>query len=130
MNTVCYFLRAMSHRCAAQLASLAAAACLLSSVVCAQDAQGPAARAANAAPPSLKILAAKLEPTAQTSMILAATQAGKRIVAVGERGVVLLSDDAGTSFRQAKSVPISSTLTSVKFVDARIGWAAGHWGVI
>jgi photosystem II stability/assembly factor-like uncharacterized protein len=63
-------------------------------------------------------------------MMLSATRAGKRIVAVGERGAVLLSDDEGVTYRQAKAVPTRATLTSVHFVDDRTGWAAGHWGCI
>lgn len=63
-------------------------------------------------------------------MMLAATRAGKRIVAVGERGVVLLSDDDGATYHQAKSVPTRATLTSVHFVDDKTGWSAGHWGSI
>lgn len=63
-------------------------------------------------------------------MMLSATRAGKRIVAVGERGVVLLSDDDGVSYRQAKAVPTRATLTSVHFVDDRTGWSVGHWGSI
>lgn len=59
-----------------------------------------------------------------------ATRAGSRIVAVGANGVILLSDDEGKHFRQAKNVPIRSTLTSVSFADAQHGWAAGHWGII
>ncbi|MES2105500.1 MAG: YCF48-related protein [Pseudomonadota bacterium] len=80
--------------------------------------------------PSLKIKPARIAPAAQTAMMLAATSAGSRIVAVGERGVVLLSDDAGKSFHQATSVPISATLTSVYFIDTKNGWAAGHWGAV
>ena len=63
-------------------------------------------------------------------MILAATRAGRRIVAVGERGVVLLSDDDGKSYRQAQAVPVASTLTGVWFSDEKSGWAVGHWGAI
>lgn len=62
--------------------------------------------------------------------LLAAAAAGQRLVAVGERGVVALSDDAGKSWRQARSVPTSATLTSVRFVDGSNGWAVGHGGVI
>jgi len=61
--------------------------------------------------------------------MLAATNAGERIVAVGDHGVILLSDN-GREFRQARAVPVSSTLTSVAFVDASRGWAVGHWGVV
>ncbi|MBC3935906.1 glycosyl hydrolase [Undibacterium sp. CY7W] len=85
---------------------------------------------ANTTVPSLKVKPARIAPSAQTAMMLAAASAGSRIVAVGERGVVLLSDDAGKSFHQAASVPISATLTSVHFIDTKNGWAAGHWGAI
>jgi photosystem II stability/assembly factor-like uncharacterized protein len=67
------------------------------------------------------------EPT--QFMMLDATMAGSRIVAVGEHGVIVLSED-GATFRQAKSVPVDSTLTAVTFVDERHGWAVGQWGVI
>lgn len=62
--------------------------------------------------------------------VLGVAHAGQRLVAVGERGAVLLSDDGGASFRQARSVPTRATLTSVSFTDERNGWAVGHWGVI
>ncbi len=64
------------------------------------------------------------------SMLLDVARAGQRLVAVGELGIVLLSDDGGKTFRQAKSVPVSSTLTAVNFIDANRGWAVGQWGVI
>lgn len=69
-------------------------------------------------------------PFAERSMILDATRAGTRLVAVGERGVVLLSDDEGAHWRQAGTVPVDATLTAVSFADARQGWAVGHLGVI
>ncbi len=59
-------------------------------------------------------------------LLLAASHAGKRIVAVGEFGHVALSDDDGKTWRQAKQVPSQSTLTSVAFIDDTHGWAAGH----
>ena len=62
--------------------------------------------------------------------MLAVTRAGDRLVAVGERGFVLLSDDDGKSWRQAKSVPVSVSLTEVQFIDAKEGWAVGHLGVV
>lgn len=66
----------------------------------------------------------------QRSVLLAVTQAGSRLVAVGERGIVVLSDDQGERWRQAAAVPASVTLTAVRFVDASHGWAVGHGGVI
>ncbi len=68
--------------------------------------------------------------SAHRSVLLAATLAGPRVVAVGERGVVVLSDDDGIHWRQARQVPVSVTLTAVQFVGAREGWAVGHGGVI
>lgn len=63
-------------------------------------------------------------------MMLGAARAGARIVAVGDHGIVLLSDDGGATFRQAKAVPVRATLTTVCFVDDKRGWAAGHRGVV
>ncbi|QBR03982.1 WD40/YVTN/BNR-like repeat-containing protein [Paraburkholderia pallida] len=63
-------------------------------------------------------------------MLLDATRACKRIVAVGEHGLVLLSDDDGNTYRQARQVPVSATLSAVTFSDAQHGWAVGQWGVI
>ncbi|MEP7100778.1 MAG: YCF48-related protein [Burkholderiales bacterium] len=85
--------------------------------------------AAQAAAP-LALVPAQRVAHAATAMLLASTRAGERIVAVGDHGVVLLSDDGGKTFRQAKSVPVDATLTGVSFVDAKQGWAAGQWGVI
>lgn len=67
---------------------------------------------------------------ALSSLQLAVSRAGSRLVAVGERGTVLLSDDAGRSWRQASSVPVSVALTDVHFVSASHGWAVGHSGVV
>lgn len=65
----------------------------------------------------------------EQTVLLGAAAAGSRIVAVGERGLVLLSDDAGRSWRQAAS-PVSVTLTAVRFADARAGIAVGHGGTV
>lgn len=67
---------------------------------------------------------------AATAALLAAARAGARLVAVGDHGVVLLSDDGGARWRQARSVPVRSALTAVSFADERRGWAVGHWGAV
>ncbi|POA48321.1 glycosyl hydrolase [Pseudomonas sp. MPR-ANC1] len=67
---------------------------------------------------------------ATQATMLDAVWAGDRVVAVGDHGVVLLSDDHGKSFRQASSVPISTSLTGVSFADAQHGWAVGQWGAV
>lgn len=61
--------------------------------------------------------------------LLDITRAGERLLAVGARGLVILSGDEGQSWRQVP-VPVSATLTAVSFADARHGWAVGHAGVI
>ena len=80
-------------------------------------------------PPAALSEPALHSPKALNAAMLAVTPAGPRLVAVGERGTVLLSDDGAKSWRQAK-VPVQVTLTAVRFIDARRGWAAGHLGVI
>jgi photosystem II stability/assembly factor-like uncharacterized protein len=110
--------KSLKSACAAALAVLAA-------LCCANDVL------AGAAPDNKVVLtAAKHRDGADRSMMLGATLAGSRIVAVGDNGVILLSDDDGAHFRQAHEVPANATLTSVSFADARHGWAAGHWGVV
>jgi len=69
---------------------------------------------------------AEIEPQAANSLLLDLAAAGTRLVAVGERGHVLLSEDNGVTWRQAKSVPTRVMLTAVFFADAQYGWAVGH----
>ncbi len=66
---------------------------------------------------------------AARSVLQGAARAGERLVAVGERGIVLLSDDDGKTWRQVM-VPVSVGLTAVRFVDAQHGWITGHGGVV
>jgi photosystem II stability/assembly factor-like uncharacterized protein len=73
--------------------------------------------------------AASQVPNPQKAVFTGITRAGERLVAVGERGLVLLSDDNGQHWRQAV-VPVSVSLTSVRFADATSGWAVGHAGVV
>lgn len=87
--------------------------------------------------PLADVQGAELQPvTAATAnhaaqaTLLGATRAMERLVAVGDHGMVLLSDDQGRSFRQARAVPLSTPLTGVSFVDASHGWAVGQWGAI
>jgi photosystem II stability/assembly factor-like uncharacterized protein len=66
---------------------------------------------------------------AEQAVLLNVAVAGKRLVAVGERGLVLRSDDAGRHWTQSPA-PVSVTLTRSWFVSAQTGWATGHSGVI
>ena len=58
-------------------------------------------------------------------LMLDVVHAGKRLIAVGDRGHILYSDDQGSTWTQAK-VPSRQLLTSVFFVDDQHGWAVGH----
>ena len=80
-----------------------------------------ATEAAAAAQYSIEVPAAKIAST----LLLDVTSAGSRLVAVGQRGHIIYSDDQGKSWTQAK-VPTRSLLTAVYFVDAQHGWAVGH----
>jgi photosystem II stability/assembly factor-like uncharacterized protein len=66
---------------------------------------------------------------AARSLVNGLAIAGQRVVAVGQRGHVLLSDDHGKSWQQA-SVPVSADLVAVSFASAEQGWAVGHDGVV
>jgi photosystem II stability/assembly factor-like uncharacterized protein len=86
------------------------------------------APAANALPDPIDRPALMVRAPAKAFLVSVA-RAGKRLVAVGEHGLVTLSDDGGASWRQAK-VPTSVTLTAVQFPSPTRGWAVGHAGVI
>ena len=66
---------------------------------------------------------------ATSSLLLDVVSTGDRLVAVGERGHIIYSDDDGYKWVQA-SVPVISTLTSVYFVNEQIGWAVGHDAIV
>ncbi len=72
---------------------------------------------------------ALIMPRAATSLLLDIAVAGDRLVAVGERGHILYSQDRGKSWIQAK-VPTSVMLTRVFFISGSSGWAVGHDGNI
>lgn len=72
---------------------------------------------------------AKESVLAAKSLLNGVASAGKRMVAVGQRGHIVYSDDQGKSWRQA-SVPVSSDLLAVTFPSPQKGWAVGHDGVV
>jgi photosystem II stability/assembly factor-like uncharacterized protein len=67
-------------------------------------------------------------PLVPHSMLLDVTRAGDTLVAVGERGHVILSAD-GSDWQQAEVVPTRATLTTVFGLGGRL-WAGGHDAVI
>ncbi|HDS1756078.1 YCF48-related protein [Pseudomonas sp. M5] len=66
---------------------------------------------------------------ATRSVMLSVAKAGKHLIAVGERGFIIISDDNGATWTQVSS-PVSVTLVKVYFVDAKKGWVVGHAGVV
>jgi len=66
---------------------------------------------------------------ASKGLLQAVTRAGDSLVAVGQRGHIVVSNDGGAKWTQGK-VPVASDLTSVYFVGDKKGWAVGHDGVI
>lgn len=64
-----------------------------------------------------------------STYLTAASRAGDRLVTVGERGTVLLSDDNGKSWKNVDS-GVENTLTEVGFLNDKIGVALGHGSTI
>ncbi|MCO6056719.1 YCF48-related protein [Pseudomonas sp. MOB-449] len=102
--------------------------CVLGAVLCGLSACAVASvPAAEIGEPSQR--AALVSSQAEKSVLLgAAVASGGRLVVVGERGLVLLSDDGGAHWRQAV-VPVSVSLTAVRFTGDQ-GVAVGHGGVV
>lgn len=71
----------------------------------------------------------EISSMAPQSLLLDLERVGTQLIAVGERGHILLSANQGQSWEQV-SAPVRVTLTSTHFVDAQVGWAVGHDGVI
>lgn len=61
--------------------------------------------------------------------LLSVVSVGARLVAVGDFGLILTSDDAGVRWEQQPS-PVAVMLTAAWFNDALSGWAVGHDGII
>lgn len=72
---------------------------------------------------------ARVSARAHQSLLTGVALAGKRLVAVGERGIAVYSDDQGASWTQAR-VPVSVMLTALQFITPSRGWAVGHDGAV
>lgn len=65
----------------------------------------------------------------ERAVLLAAAAVGPNWIAVGERGIVVRSQDGGRHWTQV-AAPVSVTLTAVRFADAQHGIAVGHGGTV
>lgn len=101
---------------------------MLSSLVVAQSAPAGAGARSQRVIDSMDRPAVR-SASAAHSVLLDVTRAGSRVLAAGERGLIVYSDDAGRTWRQAE-VPTSISLTAIRFVNANSGWAVGHAGTI
>ncbi|WP_420426930.1 WD40/YVTN/BNR-like repeat-containing protein [Algiphilus sp.] len=70
----------------------------------------------------------EIMPLADKAIVNDMTRAGDHLVAVGERGHILRSEN-GDNWQQVQA-PVRAMLTRVTFVDARHGWAVGHDGSV
>ena len=78
-----------------------------------------------AATPAVETVYSIESAKAAKGLMLDVVHAGSRLIAVGDRGHILYSNDQGATWTQAK-VPTRQLLTSVFFVDEQHGWAVGH----
>ena len=67
---------------------------------------------------------AEIAPLASRALLLGIANSGKHLIAVGDRGNIVASND-GANWAQVE-VPVRATLTAVEFVDENLGWAVGH----
>lgn len=72
---------------------------------------------------------ANLHPQVAGLPVMGVARAGARIVAVGMRGLIIVSDDEGRTWAQV-SVPVRSDLLALSFPTVRDGWVVGHDGVV
>ena len=72
---------------------------------------------------------AEMRTSLEKRSLMAVGHAGARLVAVGSRGLIIVSDDQGKTWAQAK-VPVQSDLLALHFPTANDGWAVGHDGVV
>ncbi|WP_051049187.1 YCF48-related protein [Ideonella sp. B508-1] len=70
-------------------------------------------------------------PTARAAQapLTAIVRAGSRLIAAGWRGVIVVSDDDGQTWRQA-SVPVSEDFTALSFPTPTHGWVTGNDGIL
>ena len=95
----------------------------ISALICISWISGPRAEVDVLERPAL------LSSKASSSVLLGITKVGNRLVSVGERGIVVCSDDGGLHWFQSQ-VPVSVSLVGVAFSSEQEGWVVGHSGVL
>jgi len=105
----------------------AAARACLGAALCAAFVALPAGPAAAALADVLDLPAAP-SPLALKRPLSGIAVQGPNALAVGVRGTILVSQDAGRNWTQA-SVPVSADFTTVRFTAPGVAWALGHDGI-
>ncbi len=89
-----------------------------------------AGRAWADAPPNQELVNPAIRVKHPTGVyMIAGALAGSRILAGGEHGVIIYSDDQGQSWHQA-AVPVSTSITDIGFATDKVGWATGGFGAV
>lgn len=113
------------NKARALMAAPALLAALLSPAYAQQEETDESAVTAPAAADwTAKPVAALTAPVGARTRLLSLAEAGPRLVAVGQQGLIMVSDD-GREWRQVSS-PVAQMLTRVRFADERNGWAVGY----
>lgn len=73
---------------------------------------------------AVKPMPAEIMPLTPKSLLLGVENTGDHLIAVGDRGAIIASNN-GKDWAQVE-VPVRSALTAVAFADPQHGWAAGH----
>lgn len=66
---------------------------------------------------------------ASQTLLLDIERSGDRLIAAGDHGVIIYSDDDGQQWQQSDT-PFSVMITALDFPSAEQGWAVGHDGLI
>jgi len=90
--------------------------------------QGAAADAPATVPVSVKPRPAEIMPRAAQALIMGVANTGDHLIAVGDHGEILASND-GRNWAQLE-VPVRSPLSAVSFSDKQNGWVVGHDAVV
>ena len=68
---------------------------------------------------------AEIARKADQSLLVDLSRAGDRLLAIGSRGHILVSDDQAETWQQV-AVPVNNLLTAAYFADDQRGWVVGH----
>jgi len=107
----------MTHRAGLACALLGSVAMLVTPARAAEEAKAPPK-------PGSHVV---VDVRSDRIVLLDITQVGNRLLAVGERGFALVSDDGGQTWKGVNT-PVTRQLTAVSFKDEKVGVAVGHGG--